>query len=119
MTAGAGGGLIIAAPASGSGKTVFTLGLLRHLARTGVAVASAKAGPDYIDPTFHAAAGPLGPRGTEFRGHEFHYARVADEGPGDSLFRCTDARGTDLGAAGLAQGNVMGSFVHLIDRGGG
>ncbi len=49
-------GLIIAAPASGSGKTVVTLGLLRHLARGGVAVASAKAGPDYIDPAFHAAA---------------------------------------------------------------
>jgi cobyrinic acid a,c-diamide synthase len=49
-------GLIIAAPASGSGKTVVTLGLLRHLANAGVAVASAKAGPDYIDPAFHAAA---------------------------------------------------------------
>jgi len=50
-------GLIIAAPSSGSGKTVVTLGLIRHLAATGHAVASAKAGPDYIDPAFHAAAG--------------------------------------------------------------
>jgi cobyrinic acid a,c-diamide synthase len=49
-------GLIVAAPASGSGKTVFTLGLLRHLARSGHAVASAKVGPDYIDPAFHTAA---------------------------------------------------------------
>ncbi len=64
-----------------------------------------------------AAEGPLGPEGVEFRGHEFHYAEAADEGPGDPLFRCTDARGTDLGAAGLVQGTVMGSFVHLIDRG--
>lgn len=52
-----GRGLVIAAPASGSGKTVVTLGLLRHLAETGHGVASAKAGPDYIDPAFHAAAG--------------------------------------------------------------
>ncbi|HER26195.1 MAG TPA: cobyrinic acid a,c-diamide synthase, partial [Rhodospirillales bacterium] len=51
-----GAGLIIAAPASGSGKTVFTLGLLHHLSRSGVKIASAKAGPDYIDPAFHAAA---------------------------------------------------------------
>lgn len=50
------GGLILAAPASGSGKTVVTLGLLRHLARAGLDIASAKAGPDYIDPSFHAAA---------------------------------------------------------------
>ncbi len=49
-------GLIVAAPSSGSGKTVFTLGLIRHWSRSGVAVASAKVGPDYIDPAFHAAA---------------------------------------------------------------
>ncbi|MBL8659635.1 MAG: cobyrinate a,c-diamide synthase [Rhodospirillales bacterium] len=57
MAAGSAAGLIVAAPASGSGKTVFTLGLIRRLARSGVSVASAKVGPDYIDPAFHAAAG--------------------------------------------------------------
>ncbi len=49
-------GLVIAAPASGSGKTVIAMALLRHLRNAGHNVASAKIGPDYIDPAFHAAA---------------------------------------------------------------
>jgi cobyrinic acid a,c-diamide synthase len=49
-------GLILAAPASGSGKTVTVLALLRHFRNAGIAVASRKVGPDYIDPMFHAAA---------------------------------------------------------------
>jgi cobyrinic acid a,c-diamide synthase len=49
-------GVLIAAPASGSGKTVLTLGLLRHLRQAGLAVASIKVGPDFIDPAFHATA---------------------------------------------------------------
>ncbi len=48
--------IIIAAPHSGSGKTLLTLGLLRALKNRGLNVASVKAGPDYIDPAFHAAA---------------------------------------------------------------
>ncbi|MEM9583210.1 MAG: cobyrinate a,c-diamide synthase [Pseudomonadota bacterium] len=49
-------GLIVAAPASGSGKTTITLGILRALKNRGVAVRGAKSGPDYIDPRFHEAA---------------------------------------------------------------
>jgi cobyrinic acid a,c-diamide synthase len=48
--------LIIAAPQSGSGKTLVTLGLIRALKNAGHIVASAKVGPDYIDPQFHSAA---------------------------------------------------------------
>jgi cobyrinic acid a,c-diamide synthase len=48
--------LILAAPSSGAGKTTITLGILRALKNAGVAIRSAKSGPDYIDPQFHAAA---------------------------------------------------------------
>ncbi len=49
-------GVVIAAPASGAGKTLVTLGLLRAYSKRGIAVSSAKIGPDYIDPRFHEAA---------------------------------------------------------------
>ena len=49
-------GIILSASSSASGKTTITLGLLRALKLAGIPVRSAKSGPDYIDPRFHAAA---------------------------------------------------------------
>lgn len=49
-------GFLVAAPHSGSGKTVLTLGLMRALADAGETVCPFKAGPDFIDPAFHAHA---------------------------------------------------------------
>ena len=48
--------LVIGGLTSGSGKTTVTLGLLRALAQRGERVSAAKAGPDYIDCAFLAAA---------------------------------------------------------------
>jgi cobyrinic acid a,c-diamide synthase len=61
--------------------------------------------------------GPLGAAGAAYRGHEFHYATILDEGRGEALFDCKDARGNSLGANGRSRGHVFGSFLHLIDRG--
>ena len=46
--------LVLAAPHSGSGKTMIMMGLLAAFQKRGVKLASYKCGPDYIDPMFHS-----------------------------------------------------------------
>ncbi len=47
--------LVVAAPASGSGKTMVSCALLRAFSRRSLDPCAFKCGPDYIDPMFHRA----------------------------------------------------------------
>ena len=63
--------------------------------------------------------GPLGTPGARFRGHEFHYTTVKNESAEAPLFTATNATGTRQATVGSARANVMGSFIHLVDRADG
>ncbi|MEE9389533.1 MAG: cobyrinate a,c-diamide synthase [Paracoccaceae bacterium] len=72
----------------------------------------------FAKPRLHLGYRNLTPLGGPFagaqKGHEFHYATtLSAQGP--ALFKATDAEGTILKEMGLRQGNVTGSFAHIID----
>ncbi len=50
------GRILLAAPGSGSGKTMISMAVMSAMKKLGVDVAGYKCGPDYIDPMFHMKA---------------------------------------------------------------
>jgi cobyrinic acid a,c-diamide synthase len=61
------------------------------------------------------ADGALGKKGIKYRGHEFHYSTQTAESA-EFLFAAHDALDEDIGTFGCRRDNVMGSYIHLIDR---
>jgi cobyrinic acid a,c-diamide synthase len=114
-------GLVIAAPASHSGKTLVTAGLVRALARNGRSVAAFKTGPDYIDPGFlSVAAGrpafnldPWAMRGATIAGLLAALAGDADLVIGEGVMGLFDGAADGSGStADLAQ--ALGLPVALV-----
>ncbi|MFV0303758.1 MAG: cobyrinate a,c-diamide synthase [Paracoccus sp. (in: a-proteobacteria)] len=93
-------GLLIAAPASGSGKTTVALGLLAAFRAGGVSVHPFKSGPDYIDPAFHAvAAGQPSMNLDSWAMSPGHIARLLDGAGGADLVLAEGSMGLFDGVA--------------------
>ena len=116
-------GLVVAAPASGSGKTTVTLALLRHLRERGVRAASVKVGPDYIDPAFHAAASgracinvdPWAMRGSTFRSAVAAASRDADLVVAEGVMGLFDGATADAGSTADVAAAVGWPIVLVVD----
>ena len=104
-------GLLVAAPRSGAGKTTITLGLLAALRARGTPVRAAKAGPDYIDPAFHAAA--TGRPSLNLDGWAMPSGMLARLAAGDGLLVVEAAMGLFDGAAHPGPGGADGSAASL------
>ena len=64
---------------------------------------------------YRALKAATGPFEGVWKGHEFHYATTLSA-EGTPLFAAADATGNSLPPMGLVEGNVSGSFAHVIDR---
>jgi cobyrinic acid a,c-diamide synthase len=115
--------IVVAAPASGHGKTTVATGLMAALAGRGLSVSGHKVGPDFIDPGYHAlATGRPGRNLDPFLVGEhrvvpllLHGARSADVAVIEGVMGLFDGR---LGTAGEAStahvAALTGSPVLLV-----
>jgi cobyrinic acid a,c-diamide synthase len=98
--------VVIAAPASSSGKTTVATGLIGALRQAGHRVAPFKVGPDYIDPGYHALAAGR-------PGRNLDSVLVGDELIGPLYRHGSD--GCDIavieGVMGLFDGRIDGAMV--------
>jgi cobyrinic acid a,c-diamide synthase len=117
--------VVVAAPASGHGKTTVATGLLAAFAARGLTVAPFKVGPDYIDPGYHAlAAGRPGRNldpvmvGEDRIGPLFaHGAHDADVAVVEGVMGLYDGRvgGGDTGSTAHVAGLLDAPVILVVD----
>ncbi|MBY6092612.1 cobyrinate a,c-diamide synthase [Maritimibacter alkaliphilus] len=122
-------GLLISAPASGTGKTTVTLGLIAALRAAGQVVQPFKCGPDYIDPAFHtAAAGRASVNLDSWAMSPARIARLAQVAQGADLIVAEGSMGlfdgvaqpgeTGIGASADVAGQMGWPVVAVLDVSG-
>lgn len=108
--------VVIAAPASGHGKTTVATGLIAAFTRAGMDVAPFKVGPDYIDPGYHALAAAR-PPGSGTAGAGGRPGRNLDPFlVGEERVRDLFAHGAHGADLAVVEG-VMGLYDGAVGRG--
>ena len=104
--------IMLAAPKSGSGKTIVTCALLQALKERGFRAASFKCGPDYIDPMFHERVLEIPSRNldTFFTGEEETKTLFADSAAERDIAVIEGVMGLYDGLGGIRE---EGSSYHL------
>ena len=114
--------LVVAAPASGQGKTTVATGLMAALRARGLAVSGHKAGPDYIDPSYHALATGRPGRNLDpvLCGEDLvaplfaHGAAGADVAVVEGVMGLFDGRGTTSSGSTAHVARLLGAPVLLV-----
>jgi cobyrinic acid a,c-diamide synthase len=114
--------LVVAAPASGHGKTTVATGLMAALTTRGLTVSGHKAGPDYIDPGYHALATGRPPRnldpvlcGEDLIAPMFgHGAAGADIAVVEGVMGLFDGRGSTAEGSTAHVARLLGAPVLLV-----
>jgi cobyrinic acid a,c-diamide synthase len=108
--------LVVAGTASGVGKTTVATGLMAALRARGVAVASAKVGPDFIDPGYHTLATGRPGRNLDawLCGESAISALAAQAGAGADLLVIEGVMGLFDGAGSTAEASTA-HVARLLD----
>ena len=114
--------LVVAAPASGQGKTTVATGLMAALRARGLTVSGHKAGPDYIDPGYHALATGRPGRNLDpvLCGEDLvaplfaHGAAGADVAVVEGVMGLFDGRGTTSSGSTAHVARLLGAPVLLV-----
>jgi cobyrinic acid a,c-diamide synthase len=107
--------LVVAAPASGHGKTTVATGLMAALRARGLVVSGHKVGPDYIDPGYHALATGRAPRNLDpvLCGEDRIAALFAHGAAGASIAVIEGVMGLFDGRGSTAEGSTA-HVAHLL-----